>query len=335
MQRIRLHLLPLAILLIVAATTHAEAQNAGRVGAVNPDATGTPPGGGSRTLVIGGNVVYKEKVNTSARGSTQIMFPDTSTLNVGPNSTIVIDEFVYDPNAGTGKMVATVGKGVLRFVGGQISHTAGVTVNTPLASLGVRGGALTIMYPIPRGFGNGDPNLANAKGELVIGHVGVTVISNNTGSVTLQPGYATFVTGPNDPIPPPFRISDLTLAQIMALLTSKPGQSGGAIDLPTDQMAMRQGYGNTNLPHANNPPGTDPLGYFSIFNAGDTLAKNKAHTDQTSQTVTPPPNTPPDNCPPGGYNRGEYNNNNGPSTYGTYSSQGGQSHSHHGNGNVD
>ncbi len=293
MQRIRSHLFALlTVLFAIAAVTHADAQNAGRVGAVNPDARGTPPGGGSRTLTIGGNVVYKEKIQTSAQGSTQIIFPDTSTLNVGRNSSITIDEYVYDPNAGTGKMVASVSKGVLRFVGGQISHTAGVTINTPTSTLGIRGGAVTIMYPIPPGFGGGDPNLVNAKGELVIGHVGVTVISNNTGSVMLQPGFATFVTGPNDPIPPPFRISDLTLAQIMALLTSKPGQSGGAIDLPTDQMATRQGYGGTNLPHANNPPGTDPLGYFSIFNAGDTVAKNKSQTDQTSQTV-PPPNTPP------------------------------------------
>ena len=106
----------------------ADAQNSGRVGAVNLDATGTPPGAGTRTLTIGTNIIYKERVQTSAQGSTQIMFPDTSTLNVGRNSNIVIDEYVYDPAAGTGKMVATVSKGVMRFVGGQISHTAGVTV---------------------------------------------------------------------------------------------------------------------------------------------------------------------------------------------------------------
>ncbi|MBX9711162.1 MAG: FecR domain-containing protein [Xanthobacteraceae bacterium] len=276
------------LLSTVAPITRVDAQNAGRVVAVNPDATGTPPGGGSRTLTVGGNLVYKEKIQTSAVGSTQILFPDSSTLNVGRNSSVTIDEYVYDPNAGTGKMVASVGKGVLRFVGGQISHTAGVTIQTPVSSLGVRGGSVTIMYPIPPGFGGGDPNLANAKGELVIGHVGVTVISNNTGSVTLQPGYATFVTGPNDPIPPPFKISDLTLSQILSLLTSKPGQTGGAVDLPTDQMATRQGFGGPttgNLNNPANPPGTDPLGYFSIFNGGSSVAKNKAQGDQTTQTT--------------------------------------------------
>src|ERR1700751_3001064 len=106
------------LLSTVAPVALVHAQTAGRVGPVNPDATGTPPGGASRTLAVGGNVVYKEKIQSSAVGSTQILFPDQSTLNVGRNSSITIDEYVYDPNAGTGKMVASVGKGVLRFVGG-------------------------------------------------------------------------------------------------------------------------------------------------------------------------------------------------------------------------
>jgi hypothetical protein len=270
----------------VATLVHAHAQSAGRVAAVNRDATGTPPGLASRTLAIGTNVVHNEKVETSASGSTQIMFPDSSTLNVGRNSSIVINEYVYDPNAGSGKMIASVSKGVLRFVGGEISHTAGVTIKTPIASIGIRGGVATIVYPIPPGYGASDPNLANAKGELIIAHVGATTIQNSTGSVTLKPGFATFVTGPNDPIPTPFRISDFVLQQIMLSLTSKPGQSGGAIDLPTDSMASRQGYGTTNLPDPTHPPGTDPLGYVSIFSAGDGAAKNKSQGNQTTQTQT-------------------------------------------------
>src|SRR4051812_36274816 len=106
-----------AILCVAGAlASSVQAQNSGRVGAVNIDATGTPPGAGSRTLTIGTNIIYKERVQTSAQGSTQILFPDTSTLNVGRNSNIVIDEYVYDPKAGSGSMVATVSKGVARFV---------------------------------------------------------------------------------------------------------------------------------------------------------------------------------------------------------------------------
>ena len=277
------------LLSTTALVSHAEAQNSGRVGAVNLDATGTPPGAGARTLTIGTNVIYKERIQTSAQGSTQIMFPDTSTLNVGRNSNIVIDEYVYDPAAGTGKMVATISKGVMRFVGGQISHTAGITVNTPVATLGIRGGVATIGYPIPPGFGGDDPRLANAKGELVFAHVGTITIKNNVSTVTIRPGYMTFVTGPNDPIPEPFPIPDVLLQKFMTALTSAPGQSGGSSDLPTDSMAARLGFGKTIVTDPAKPPGTDPLGYFSIFDGGNSIAKNKSQSSQTNSVVPPIP----------------------------------------------
>src|SRR5260370_34914713 len=123
------------LLSTVAPMSRGDAENAGKVGAVNQDATGTPPGGSSRTLLIGASVVYKEKIQTSAQGSTQILFPDQATVNLCRNSSIVIDEYVYDPKAGTGSMVASLGKGILRFVGGQISHTTGVMIDTPVGSL--------------------------------------------------------------------------------------------------------------------------------------------------------------------------------------------------------
>ncbi len=289
----------LATLAAVGLFSYADAQNSGRVGAVNLDATGTPPGAGTRTLTIGTNIIYKERVQTSSAGSTQIMFPDTSTLNVGRNSNIVIDEYVYDPNTSTGKMVATVSKGVMRFVGGQISHTAGVTIKTPVATLGIRGGVATVVYPIPPGFGGSDPKLSQAKGEIVIGHVGSVVLRNNLGSVIVRPGYMTWVTGPNDPIPEPFPIPDFLLQKIMAALTSGPGQTGGISDLPTDQMAARLGFGKTIVTDPAKPPGTDPLGYFSIFDGGNAVAKNKSQSNQTNQVVippSPPPYQPPPTC---------------------------------------
>ena len=175
-----------------------EAQNAGNVSAVNPASTGTPPGATQRTLVIGTNVVHKERVETSANGSTQIVFPDTSTLNVGRNSSIVIDEYVYDPNAGVGSMATSLTKGVMRFVGGQISHTSGITVNTPTGTLGVRGGSVTVLYPIPANIAASDPALAGCHGELIIGHVGVAKLTNNAGSASIHPGLAACVNSAND-----------------------------------------------------------------------------------------------------------------------------------------
>src|SRR5947209_7041722 len=100
----------LGVLLSTTATmvATAEAQSYGKVGAVNQEATGTPPGGASRKLVVGTNVVVKERVRTSQSGSTQIQFPDQSAINLGANCDLVIDQFVYNPQAKSGTMVASV-----------------------------------------------------------------------------------------------------------------------------------------------------------------------------------------------------------------------------------
>src|ERR1700749_1728093 len=181
------------LLSILAPMTRVVAQNMGKVGAVNQDATGTPPGESTHTLVVGAGVVYKENIKTTSGGSTQILFPDQSTLNIGHNSSMVIDEYVYDPKAGTGKMVASLVEGTMRFVGGQISHTDGVTITTPIAGLGIRGGGATVAFPITPQLAASDPNLAGCSGELVIGHVGTLILKNKTGEVTIRPGFATCV----------------------------------------------------------------------------------------------------------------------------------------------
>jgi hypothetical protein len=277
------------LLSTVAPMSRGHAEDSGKVGAVNQDATGTPPGASTRNLVIGAGVVYKEKIQTSAQGSTQILFPDQSTLNLGRNSSIVIDEYVFDPKTGTGSMVASLGKGVMRFVGGQISHTAGVTVDTPVATLGIRGGVATVVFPITADFAPGDPNLAGSSGELVIGHVGILTLKNKVSQVTIRPGFATWVSGSGVPIVPPFRISDLALTKIVAALTSHPGQTGGAGTIASPQpFIVRDGIGTAILGNPAHPPGTDPLGFTSIFGGGNDIARSKSQSNQT-RAIAPPP----------------------------------------------
>jgi hypothetical protein len=269
--------------------TRGHAEGSGKVGAVNPDATGTPPGGASRTLVIGTGVVYKEKIQTSPQGSTQILFPDQSTLNLGGNTSIVIDEYVYDPKTGTGSMAATLGKGVMRFVGGQISHTKGITVDTSVGNLGIRGGVATVVFPVTPELIASDPKLAGAHGELVIGHVGLIILKNNVSQVTIRPGFVTWVSGPNDPIPEPVRISDLVMAKIVAALTSGPGQKGGAGNLPSPEaFILRNGIGTVILTDPARPPGSDPLGFTSIFGGGNDIARSKSQSNQIRNGAPPP-----------------------------------------------
>src|SRR3984893_6946519 len=116
------------------------AQEVGTATAVNPESQSTPPGGSTTTLKVGARVVHKERIKTTPQGSVQLLFLDRSTLSIAPNSEIVIDEFVYNPGAGSGHMAVSLAKGAMRLVGGQLSHAGEATVNAGNAPIRIRGG---------------------------------------------------------------------------------------------------------------------------------------------------------------------------------------------------
>ena len=92
--------LAFAIALVAAAPAMVQqgmAQQIGTATAVNPSTEGTPPGGSTTTLTVGARVLHKERIHTSPTGSVHLLFLDKSTLSIAPNTSLVIDEFVYDP----------------------------------------------------------------------------------------------------------------------------------------------------------------------------------------------------------------------------------------------
>ena len=120
------------------------ATNIGVTSAVVPAARGTPTEGTTRVLQVGLDMQANERVQTDADGKAHLLFLDGSALSIGPNSEVVLDEFVYDPVSKTGKIALSATRGVFRLVGGQISKTTPVTLTTPTATIGVRGGIAAI-----------------------------------------------------------------------------------------------------------------------------------------------------------------------------------------------
>lgn len=121
----------------------ADAQGpAGVTAAVNPQANGTPPTQPSHLLEVGGNVVQNERITTGPEGLTQLLFRDGTTLTVGPDGDMTIDEYVYNPETKTGKLAMSAAIGAFRLVGGRISKTDEVVIKTPVGTVGIRGGVV-------------------------------------------------------------------------------------------------------------------------------------------------------------------------------------------------
>src|SRR5271155_3301618 len=213
-------------------------QRVGVKSAVNPNATGIPPGAAPRRLGLGQEVVFNEHITTGPEGQTQILFIDQSTMTVGPRSDMVIDEFVYDPNAGTGKLAASLTRGVFRFVGGKLSkQDNAVTMRTPTATIGIRGGVMLVnLRPDCAASGSRFGAAGcNALEVIFVYGKGVTVTGLNGASQTItRPGFEVTVSGPgaspSDPAPAPPGATAALLAQ----LDGRAGGNGGAPVVPTE-----------------------------------------------------------------------------------------------------
>lgn len=101
-------------------------------------AEGVRTSGETRELRWHMPIFSEETVKTDAGEHTELEFADNTRLTVGPNSEVVLDAFVYDPGQNTGDAVITFGKGVFRFVSGDMNKD-GYQLNTPSATLAIRG----------------------------------------------------------------------------------------------------------------------------------------------------------------------------------------------------
>lgn len=112
----------------------------GVLAAANRDIDGARPSEPARPLLIKDKIVANERITSSAIGGGQILFLDQTSLTISPNSDIVLDKYVYDPNSQSGELGITVLKGALRMVGGRITKTKPALIKTPSATIGIRGG---------------------------------------------------------------------------------------------------------------------------------------------------------------------------------------------------
>jgi hypothetical protein len=90
----------------------------------------------------GDRVFQNELIRTGAESKGQLLFRDETTLTIGPESEVKLDQFVYNPQ-GTSSVTLNATKGVFRFISGSLPSQA-YEIKTPAATIGVRGTIILI-----------------------------------------------------------------------------------------------------------------------------------------------------------------------------------------------
>lgn len=92
-----------------------------------------------------GDKVYKGDVLQSGQGaSLGITFIDGTAFSLSSNARMVLNEMVYDPNGSSNSSLLSLVQGTITFVAGQTAKNGNMRVDTPVATMGIRGTAVLV-----------------------------------------------------------------------------------------------------------------------------------------------------------------------------------------------
>ncbi len=98
--------------------------------------------------------IYEQDTIVTGSGSGQIVFTDNSMVALREGTTFRVEQYKFNPGSGDNRYVAGLAKGGFRTITGLISKSNpdGYQVNTPVATIGVRGTDYTVSYSVSRGL---------------------------------------------------------------------------------------------------------------------------------------------------------------------------------------
>lgn len=225
----------------------------GAAGAVAGRVEGFLQGAASGKVVESGQPLFEnEKISTDNQSRLQVLLKDETVFTIGPNSSMVLDKFVYDPSNDSGKLAVAV-KGLFRFVTGRIARRkpSEMEVRMPVGVIGIRG---TMVAGEANANGSTVVLLGPGAGNNAGERIGQADVQSNGHSVTLlQPGSAVNI-GRDGTLGHVFHISPDQLNNLLGGLGNRQGNNrgnntmAGGIGSGSDQSGQTtgKGLGNAN-----------------------------------------------------------------------------------------
>ncbi len=244
-----------------------------------------------RVLKSGQPIFLGQTISTGPDAGLQILLLDETVFTIGPNSSVVIDEFVYNPRTAEGQVSARIVKGAFRFVTGKIArkHPEDMEVKLPAGIIGIRGticaglvaglaASVVLLGPGPKN-NTGDP-----PGKVNVSNAGEDV------SLT-RPGFGTRIEGPDSAPTPPHQFSQAELEQIFGALAAEapaeePAAEGeeGAGEGKSDEAPVSEDAGQTTAGALETLDETQSVSDLSQ-NVQDTTTQSAQAAADTSTTV--------------------------------------------------
>jgi hypothetical protein len=129
-----------------AQTPQPGADEVGSVVSVDGAATVTRKGA-SQGLKVQDPIFKGDVLRTGANATLGIIFDDETTFNLSANSSIEVNEFVYESGGKSNAALFNVARGTVAFAANQVAKTGDMKIATPSTVLGIRGTSGVVEVP--------------------------------------------------------------------------------------------------------------------------------------------------------------------------------------------
>ena len=169
-------------------------------------------------LHVGDPVFKSDVIQTGANSSAGIGFPDGTALNLIANTRMALNDYSYDPNGTSNVALVSLVQGTFAFVAGRVAHTGDMKIETPVATMGIRGttGWVQEIATVTANVGNVTYSFAVVDDFNSTGHGQYDLIDANGNIIATvsQTGYVTFVTPQGPGVPPLVSTEPMTNSQL-------------------------------------------------------------------------------------------------------------------------
>ncbi len=141
-------LLGLFLILLSASLSVASAPQSDAIGRVQTlkGTVSIQRGNNALAVSIGTPVLCSDTIRTGKAAAAGLVMADDSTLSLGPNSELVLKDYVFNPKEGKFSFVTKMAKGTFSYLSGIIGKLApdSIRMEMPVATIAVRGTKLLV-----------------------------------------------------------------------------------------------------------------------------------------------------------------------------------------------
>ncbi|MFC6857601.1 FecR domain-containing protein [Marivibrio halodurans] len=171
----------------IASDASAFGEAVGTIDAMKGTATVIRADGTEEPLEAGSQIYENDTIVTGTDSALGVLFVDDSTMSMGSQARIVVDQMVYDDSNQSGNQLFDVVQGAFVFASGHIGKTnpEDVEVRTPVATIGIRG----TKYGVNVGAEDGETTVTLFEGAVTVRNAGGEQVLSSVGQTTYVAAY--------------------------------------------------------------------------------------------------------------------------------------------------